>query len=302
MARKLPSLKALRAFEAAARHRSFTAAAEELFVTHAAISRHVRDLEAWLKVKLFVRTGRGVDLTEIGAKYLSDLTPAFDRMARATQHVLESAQGEKLSISAEDAFASLWLVQQLGDFTSRYPDIDLEIDPNDDYVNFRAGSVDLAIRYGRGEWTDVDMELLVETYIFPVCSPDLIKGHGVTVPQDIAGFTLLHEETRRWWEIWLEAEGVRLPRAARGPMFQGHLALEAAAAGQGFALADQVLSYEALKEGWLIKPFSGGHHEGAYYIVSPRNAPDSAAAQAFRTWLHERIEETQAWFGAYDAS
>jgi len=302
MARKLPSLKALRAFEAAARHESFSQAAEELFVTHAAVSRHIRDLELFLKTPLFVRTGRGVHLTEAGRKYQRELTPAFDRMARATHALLEDSSGARLSISVEEAIASRWLVPQLGAFTSRYPDIDLEIDPEDELTDFYSDNADLAVRFASrdaAEWRDVDAELLAETRIFPVCSPELLEKKPVSTPEDLARHTLLHEDSRRWWEVWFEGENVSLPKGARGPMFQSHLALEAAEAGQGFALADQILAYEALREGWLVKPLPGYHHFGAYYLVSPGNRPDTEAVQAFRAWIRAAIAETQAWFDAH---
>ncbi len=305
MTRKLPSLKALRAFEAAARHESFTVAAEELFVTHAAISRHIRDLEEWLKAQLFVRTGRGVVLTETGRKYQRELTPAFDRMARATQDILEATSGSRLSISAEEAIASLWLVPRLGEFSRAYPDIELEIDPDDDLVDFRAHDVNLAIRFstsGAPAWRDVDVELLAEALVFPVCSPDLLEDKPVTKAEDLSIHILLHEDSRRYWENWLDAENVTLPRGARGPMFQSHLALEAAGSGQGFALGDQILTSEALKEGWLVAPLPNVHHFGAYYLVSPSNIPDTEAVHAFRLWIRNAIKETESWFSGYMSS
>jgi LysR family glycine cleavage system transcriptional activator len=305
MSRKLPSLKALRAFEAAARHLSFTDAAEELFVTHAAISRHIRDLELWLNSKLFVRTGRGVELTETGRRYVRELTPAFDRMARATAEILESDAGEALSISVEEALASRWLVPHLGNFSQSHPDIELSIDPDDDLVNFRSGNVDLAIRFTAGDagvWPDVDAELLVELVVFPVCSPELIEGKSISSPQDITSFTLLHEETRQWWELWLDSENVQLPRGSRGPMFQGNLALDAAEAGQGFALSDQILTSEALQEGWLVKPLPGAQSEGGYYLVSAKNTPDTPAMESFRIWIRAEIAATQAWFEEFQSS
>ncbi len=302
MMRKLPSLNAMRAFEAAARHVSFTKAADELFVTHAAVSRHVRDLEEWLGLKLFTRTGRGVSLTKAGEKYLLQLTLAFDRLAKATHDLMQDAQEGELSVSVEEAFASRWLVPHLGGFTSAHKDIEVSIDPDDTLVNFRASQANVAIRYGLGDWPDVDAELLVRIKIFPVCGPDLIKGRKVETPQDLRQFTLLHEESKQWWAHWLRAEGITDGVEPRGPMFQGHLALEAAEAGQGLALGDQVLVAEALKEGWLIKPLPGFRLQGAYYLVTPKDVPDTATVRAFRVWLHAEMGKTERWFSESEFS
>ncbi len=304
MPHRLPSLKALRAFEAAGRLTSFSKAADELFVTHAAVSRHIRDLEEWFGTKLFVRTGRGVELTELGAGYLRDVSAAFDRLARGTQKVIEELGGARLSVSVEEAFASRWLVPVLGHFTANHADIELSLDPNDDLIDFRSGNFDLGIRYGGGkpDWPDVDVELLCDVLIFPVCSPNLANLEQLQTPADITQFPLLHEDSKQWWQAWLDAEGVGEGATTRGPMFQGHLALEAAEADQGFALGDQILTSEALKEGWLVKPLEGAEQHGAYYIVSPKGRSDGEPAQAFRAWLHAEVGETDRWFRANQVS
>ena len=296
MVRKLPSLNAMRAFEAAARHVSFTKAADELFVTHAAISRHVRDLEDWLGLKLFIRTGRGVKLTKAGEKYLTQLSLAFDRLAAATKDILQDAEAGELTVSVEEAFASRWLVPHMGSFNKQHPEIELSIDPNDDLVNFRTNQASFGIRYGMGDWPGVDSELLVRARIFPVCAPELLGERQITDPQEITEFTLLHEDSKQWWAHWLRAEGVDPDENTKGPMFQGHLALEAAEAGQGFALGDQVLTAEALKEGWLVKPLPGFRLQGGYYLVSPSDAQDNGAVRAFRVWIHAEMAKTEKWF------
>jgi len=296
MTRKLPSLNAMRAFEAAARHASFTGAADELFVTHAAISRHIRELEEWLGVQLFIRTGRGVRLTEPGQAYQAQLTPAFDRMAQATQDIMQDGGDSQLVISVEEAFASRWLVPHMGRFTKANPDIELSLDPDDTLVDFHSRRVDLAIRYGHGGWDNVEAELLVHARLFPVCSPELIEGKILTTPSDLANYPLLHEDSKRWWEHWLRAEGVADEVSTKGPMFQGHLALEAAEASQGFALGDQVLTAEALKEGWLVKPFAGVRAHGAYYLVQSPEKKESDGVQRFRTWIRAEMSETESWF------
>src|SRR5262245_48241763 len=163
MARRLPSLNALKAFEAGARLESFTEAAGELFVTHAAISRHIRDLEDWLGTDLFVRTGRGVELTEAGRRFGGRLTPMFDAMAEATREAAAQGQVRTLNVSVEPAIASRWLVPRLGKFRDLHPDIELNIDPSSRLVDFRSGEADLGVRYGLGGWPDVEMVKLSDS-------------------------------------------------------------------------------------------------------------------------------------------
>lgn len=293
MHRRLPSLNALRAFEAAARHESFSRAADELFVTHAAVSRHIRDLETWLDVALFERTGRGVVLTEVGDIYARKMTHALDEISDATTQVLRTVEAPQLNISAEEAFAALWLVPRLVRFAERYPEVELSIDPDNELVNFRADPVDLAIRSGNGNWPDVDATLLVRLDVFPVCSPEYRDRVRVKAPGDLANAVLLHEETKAWWADWLEEADLKHLKSHRGPLFQGNLAVEAAAAGQGIALGDNVSAADGLLEGWLVRPFDISIQEEAYYIVSAKGRKETAQAEAFKAWLTQEMNETQ---------
>jgi LysR family glycine cleavage system transcriptional activator len=297
MARRLPSLNALKAFEAAARLKSFTEAATELFVTHAAVSRHIRELEQWLGTKLFIRTGRGVELTEAGRRFGSRLTPLFDAMAEATRDAAAQGDIRKLNVSVEPAIASRWIVPRLLRFQELHPDIELEIDPTSRLVDFRAGEADIGIRYGRGNWEDVEAIKLADSVSFPVCSPGLVADQPNIVPADLAQYTLLHEQRKQWWADWLKEAGVEGVEDWRGPIFQGHLAIEAAEAGQGFALADQILSTDSILEGWLVRPFSLDMKDhGSYWIVRAKGSKESPPARAFREWLMSEMAETQRKF------
>src|SRR5262245_27486904 len=172
MARRLLPLNALKAFEAAARHASFSLAAAELNVTHAAISRHIRDLEASLGAKLFQRTGRGVHLTDAGQTLGRSLTPAFDLLEKATEQFTGPRQRRRrCGISAGVSRAAVWLVPRRGNFTSQHPDVDFEIDPTNRLVDFRKDKVDLGVRYGDGDWSGVTAMKLVDSVSTPVCSP-----------------------------------------------------------------------------------------------------------------------------------
>lgn len=291
MARELPSLNALRAFEAAARLGSFTRAAEELHVTHAAISRHVRALETWLEVPLFRRLSRGVVLTEAGQRYQRRLTRLFDELVAATAAVRRPRAAGALVVSVENAFAARWLVPRLGRFQEAFPDIDLEIDPNDDRVNFRNDPAELAIRFGEGLWDDVEVRGLVALESFPVCSPDLRESYSLSQPEALRQAPLLHEETRQWWAEWLKAAGIEDLECPRGTMLQNaHLAIQAAEAGQGVALADNLTAADAIRAGRLVRLFDITMPGGGYYIVRPEHLPESPAARAFREWLEAEID------------
>jgi LysR family glycine cleavage system transcriptional activator len=297
VARRLPSLNALKAFEAAARHESFSDAAAELFVTHAAISRHIRDLEEWLGTELFVRTGRGVTLTEAGRNFGSRLTSLFDQIADATREAAAVGDARLLRVSVEPALASRWLVPRLGRFRVLHPDIELAIDATAKLVNFRAGEADIGMRYGRGGWEDVDAVKLADSFSFPVCAPSLVEKEGKMKPADLGRFTLLHEERKQWWEDWLRAAGVVSGVDWRGPVFQAHLAIEAAEAGQGFALGDQILCMDSILEGWLIRPFNIDIRDyGSYWIVRAKGSRESAPARAFREWVMAEMADTNRKF------
>ncbi len=293
MGRRLPSLNALKAFEAAARLESFTDAAAELFVTHAAVSRHIRDLEEWLGTQLFIRTGRGVTLTDAGSRYVSRLTPLFDQLADATREAAAVGDVRQLRVSVEPAIASRWLVPRLGRFNELHPDIELAIDPDSRLADFRSGEVDVGIRYGAGQWEDVEAIKLTDAFIFPVAAPALLKGRAQVAPADLADFNLLHESRKQWWADWLTAAGVTGVEDWRGTVFQNHLAIEAAEAGQGFALADQMLTTDSLIEGWLVRPFSFDMKDHwHYWFVRGKGMKETAPIRAFREWMMGEITDT----------
>ncbi len=291
MARNLPSLKALRAFEAAARHQSFVAAGSELNVTHAAISRQVRELETWLGVPVFRRVHRGVVLTEPGARYAVVLGRSFDRIAAATEEVLRPDAAGLLRISVEISFASRWLVPRLGRFRAAHPDIDVDIDQTDTTVDLSSGKAALAIRYGEGYWPGTRVTHLYDILIFPVCAPVLLGGeHPLREPANLRYHTLRHEEHPRWWAEWLHAVGVHDLDPSRGPRFSNmDLALDAAVNGQGVALGDNVVSKDDLDAGRLVRPFDQEVEFEAYYLVEPDVTPAHPTVEAFRDWLLSEI-------------
>jgi LysR family glycine cleavage system transcriptional activator len=300
MARSLPSLNALKAFEAAARHESFTAAAAELNVTHAAISRHMRELEAWLGAKLFLRTGRGVELTERGKNYVADVTRSFDILAAATENISarRRRRRQQLIVTVEPSFAALWLVPRLGRFTVAHPDCDLVVDSADRLADFTRNEADVGIRYGRGSWRNVASDLLTKTNITPVCSPALLPKTKSTHAADLdpalllQPSLLLQEESRRYWSEWLQTAGLADRLAPQGPTLSGHLTIPAAEAGQGFALADEVIAGDALVGGRLMRPFAAAVSVYGYYFVRDAARKESKAMAAFHAWLKAEIDHT----------
>ncbi len=291
--RHLPPLSMLRAFEAAARHGSFSRAADELAVTHSAVSHQIRGLEAWFGEALFVRTARRVALTPAGEVLAPPLTRALDGMAEAVEATLAAntadAHGPVL-VSVEPAFAARWLVLRLDRFYAAHPSVQLHLVPTPDFVDFEDGGADLAIRYGRGDWPDLIAEKLLGSAAFPVVSPDLMaRTRELKQPDDLAAYTLIHEDTLEDWTAWLKAAGATKVDPLKGPIFDdAHLTLEAASSGQGVALADEALAAAALADGRLIRPFKLTLKIGtAYHVVHSTKKPLRADAAAFRDWVLE---------------
>ncbi len=291
MARRLPPLNALRAFEAAARHLSFTRAAAELNVTQAAISHQVKALEARLGVPLFRRVNRGLLLTEEGQRYLPPVRDAFDQLASATDQLKRHDATGALTVSVVPSFAAKWLVPRLTRFRERAPEIDVRISATDHLVDFDRDAVDLGIRYGAGKWPTLLVDELFSDNFFPVCGPDLASAaRPLDRPADLRQHVLLHEEqTMVDWETWLAAAGARDVDATRGPMFShGDLVVQAALDGQGVALGRTPLVEDDLASGRLVKPFALSlAGEWAYYLVCPKATAERPKIAAFRGWLKD---------------
>ncbi len=288
MVRRLPSLNALRAFEAAARHLSFTRAAEELHVTQAAISHQVKALEEHLGRKLFRRLNRALLLTDDGQAYLPSVSRAFTLLNDATSDLLTTQAPGPLTVSALPSFAARWLVPRLGRFRQIRPDIDLRIDPSAALSNFAGGDVDVGIRYGRGKYPGMRADWLMTEDIFPVCSPALLEGpHPLQDPGDLEHQVLLHDDGHGDWRTWLLAAGADRVDATRGPIFtDSSMLIQAAMAAQGVALARGVLAADELAAGRLVRPFTLSlPTEYAYYLVCPINTAEQPKIAAFRDWL-----------------
>lgn len=292
MPRRLPPLNALRAFEAAGRHQSFTGAAEELNVSHAAISRHVRGLEARLGVQLFAAASRGVALTETGAAYLAEVSPALDAIAAATEALAAAAKGT-LSVSAEPTFAIRWLAGRLGRFHARHPGIEVELEASPLVANLARHDCDMAIRFTAKSYPGLAADTISRAPLYPVGTPALREkfdaGRG---PAALLDLTLLHEDKGALWRRWFAEAG--LGEVALPPTpgrFSSLIAVEAALAGQGVALTSREIVAEELADGRLVKFSEIGLDFGGYYLVYLPERLRERPAAAFREWLLEESRE-----------
>jgi len=296
--RRLPPLNALRAFEAAARHLSFKAAAQELNVTPAAISQQIRALEEECGTPLFRRLTRALELTETGRAAAPVVGDAFARLHEGAEILRRPQMSRIVTVSTAPSFGAKWLLPRLERFRARHPDLDVRIDATDAPADFAGDGVDVALRYGRGSYPGLTSECLMGQTTFPVCSPALIEaGPPLACPQDLRHHTLLHVEWARLtenapnWRMWLRAARVDGVDAERGPRFSYEsMALAAAIEGQGVALAGNVLVAGDLAAGRLVRPFAPDIAQETafcFYVVYPPDRADEPRVRAFRDWVME---------------
>lgn len=301
--RRLPSLNALRAFWAAAKHRSFAAAANELHVTASAVSLQIRQLEDELELKLFDRTPKGLMLTAEGARLLPGINLAFENL-RSSIAALddEGRRGARLRISVAPSFATKWLLPRLGNFLDRHPEVEVDVKASIELTDFARDEVDLAIRYGSGDYPGLAVELLLRDRMYPVCSPELLMRFGrsnqTPDPSRIfAAAPLLHDASADRdpavpsWKMWLKAAGLADVDWRKGPRFnQTALALDAALAGLGIALAPAVLVDADVAAGRLVR-LANDETPGdfAYYLVHPLDKGALPPLQQFKDWLRASL-------------
>lgn len=287
MSRWIPSLTALRAFEAAARQGSFVRAADELNITPAAISQQVRLLEEQLGVLLFARRARSVSLTTVGACYARELGVALDRIAVASERVRTADRSGTLTISTTPSFALKWLLPRLADFQTAHPELDVRLSTSNTLADFSTQDIDIAIRYGRGRWPGLSSSLLARTTLLPVASPRLQEGaQPINTPPDLAHHTILHLLNDSWPE-WLAAAGAPDLDLQRGPRYSDiGILMQAAIEGHGVALGQSLLVSDDLKTGRLVELFKLRiPASAAYYLVGPTGSLKRPKVRAFHAWL-----------------
>jgi len=254
MPRRLPQLNALKAFEAAARHVSFTRAAEELCVTQGAVSHQVKALESELGIKLFNRDRQKLIITDAGRDYLSVVRDAFDRIAMESERLVQRQGSGLLTVSTSPDFAAKWLVHRLGRFAEAHPKIDLRVSGTLHHVDFAREDVDIAVRHGDGHWPGLHVTQLCTEHLFAVCSSALASS--LKQPSDVLKLPLLHLDDRTAWTEWFTAAGVIGPDVLHGPILnRASMLIDAAADGQGVALARTTLAAWVLIHGRLVRPF-----------------------------------------------
>src|SRR5215510_5592299 len=287
MRHRLPPLNALPSLEAAARHLSFSRAADELHVTHGAVSRAVRNLEDHLGVQLMRRAGRSVQLTPVGASFAAEIRDVLEHLAAATSAATGQTSGI-VSVSTIDSFAARWLMPRLFRFRRAHGDIDVRVATSERLADFVSDGIDIAIRCGGGQYPGLTAELLMKEDHFPVCSPTLLKGrHPLRRPADLAHHTILHDVFTVDWAIWLRSAGIDNVDPQRGPTFlSSDHAIQAAIRGEGIVLGRSALIADDLAAGRLVRPFDLSLPAGfAYYLVCPPRALKRASVKAFRDWL-----------------
>ena len=299
MARPLPPLNALRAFESAGRHLSFTKAAAELNVTPAAISHQVKALEELLEVPLFRRLTRALRLTDAGQAALPTLSQGFDKLAQGVEQMRAHCESGVLTISVSPSFGAMWLVPRLEHFRSRHPDIEIRIDGTDRLVDLARDDADVALRYGPGGYNGVRVDYLFSQVNTPVCSPALLSGeHPLNQPDDLRHHTLLHvdwKDAEASWRMWLLAAGLHDIDPTRGPRFtEENMAVQSALDGHGVALIGDILVADDLAAGRLVRPFDPSLStplKFSYYLLSAKDSAEQPKVAAFRDWL---LEEARA--------
>ncbi len=293
--RKLPNLTALRAFEAAARHQNFSRAAEEMYVTHGAISHQVRALEAELGVSLFTRQGKRISLTENGRQFAIALRKSLLDIALATDAVKSSSGDRRLTISALVSFAGRWLAPRIGGFIEQYPDIEVRLQSSPHLTDFAREEVDVAIRFGGGNYPGLSEELVMTDYYYPVASPRFNAGKLPATPQEFVRGTLLRCEQEPWLP-WFRAAHVDLPEPTAGIIFQdATMLIRAAIEGQGIALVRHAMAASDVASGDLIRLFQATVKcPSSYYFVCPPSALQKSQVQAFHDWLFSEVDKWKA--------
>lgn len=287
---RLPPLRSLRVLEAAVRHQNYTRAADELSLTHSAVSHQIHALEAALGMPLLRRAGRQMCATDAGRQLAQDVRAALDQLAAALERLRDHDSANSLTVSVLPSFAAAWLVARLGGFLERHPGIELRLESTPAVSNFRSDGVDVAIRYGTGDYEGLISEKLFDDELFPTLSPALARRTRLRNPADLARVPLLRIRQQPW-APWFAAAGVNLAEPRRGPVFNdSELALQAAIQGQGAVLARGSLTALKLRAGTLVVPFAQRIPSPAtcHLVYPPQNA-NKPALLLFRDWLHEEL-------------
>jgi LysR family glycine cleavage system transcriptional activator len=300
--RKLPPLNAVRAFEAAARHVSFTRAGEELHVTHGAVSRQVALLENWLGTQLFRRAQSQLTLTEAGRRYLAEVTPALDRLAVASAHLVQQVSPTSLAINAPPTFTMRWLIPRISAFQRKQPDIEVRLTTSLAPVNFQEHGYDIAVRGAHAQLAGCRSRPFMTEQIVPICRADLLASGALSEPGALAKQTLISYATEPYsWPQWLVAAGCPALKPAATLQFeQMYFALHAAAEGLGLVLVPLFLVIDEVIAGQLCAPFGSlARLERRYYANSASTSDANVAVTSFCDWLVNEGRDTERSIAAW---
>ena len=289
--RKIPPLRSLIAFEACARHLSFTRAGEELGVTQVAISRQIKSLEDYLGCKLFDRLHRAIRLNEAGREFQGEIVPSLVRMASCVDKLQSGGGGKTITVGTTTGFSAYWLMPRLSRFRAAHPDVDLRIAVDDKCVDLRSAGIDLAVRYGQGNWPGVTSEFFCESRVIPLCSPSYWGDRPITDdPSDLLGEQLIDFDyvVDSSWANWFSWQGVKLDREPATIITDAYTSMvQAAQSGQGIALLSAPLIEDLVNSDALMAPTSMAPQKlpGGYYLVRPTKQDMSEASQQFVAWI-----------------
>ena len=290
--RKLPNLAALRAFEAAARHESFSRAAEEIHVTPGAVSHQIRALEEELGLQLFTRNGKRIAVTDSGQRFATSIRKALGEIAASADGLREQSRQQRLVVSSPPSFASRWLAPRLWKFVDRHPGIEVVLQSSSHLNDLARDGIDVGVRFGLGHYPGLKSELVMEDFYYPVTSPHYRQGRLPSSPQQLRDCTLLRMDgLQESWLPWFELAGLDLPDPAGGLVTEdSSLTLRAAADGAGVALTRHAIASQEIAAGELVRLFDIAlRSDRAYYFVTVPNAPTKPQVRHFREWLEEEI-------------
>ncbi|MFD0965863.1 transcriptional regulator GcvA [Seminibacterium arietis] len=295
MYKRLPPLNSLKAFECSARHLSFTKAADELFVTQAAVSHQIKLLEDFLGIELFKRKNRSLELTDAGKAYFLDISKILQRLSEATNKLLAQVNEKHLTISVPQTFGIQWLVPHLSEFNKLYPDIEVRLKGVDQDEGALSKDVDVAIYYGRGHWDNLQVEKLVEEELLVLASPKLLEKQPLLSAEDLHNHVLIHIHTYDNWRTmtdYLQLEGMNIQH---GPLFSHtFMALQAAIHGQGIVLANKLLAQQEVDNGDLqIALPTVLKDPKSFYVVNYPEQANNPQIVAFRNWIMSAIKQKQ---------
>lgn len=299
--RRIGPLNPLRAFEAAARHMSFTAAADELCITQGAISRAVRTLEDYFGLPLFKRLGNGLELLPRSKEFASRLTDIFADLGEATDQFQGSKAAQVVTVWTYTSFMIGFLIPRLPDFQLHHPDIKIRLISATDSAEFNRDQVDVRLRYGRGHWHGVESTLLFREELQPVCSPKLLGSNPTIRPSDLSRFTFLHNESRRQdWAEWLRQAGVPDLQPRDDLVFDElSIAYQAALSGVGVALVQTCYFKHEIEAGLLVAPFATRlRRDLGYYVTVSQELRNAERVRVFREWLLAQFETAGITDGA----